>query len=116
MPRRHSDSQEFSRFIEADSVGARPIERHISANAEERAALAKRFEIQAIDCLEADFTLRRAGDGVIHIKGTVRGDVVQSCVVTLVPVPAKIEEVLAADFSAETDRQAADVEIDFEAA
>jgi uncharacterized metal-binding protein YceD (DUF177 family) len=116
MPRRHSDSQEFSRFIEADSVGTRPIERHISANAEERAALAERFEIVAIDRLEADFTLRRAGTGVIHVKGRVQGDVVQSCVVTLEPVPDKIEEEFAADFAAEADRPADDEEIDFEAA
>jgi uncharacterized metal-binding protein YceD (DUF177 family) len=116
MPRRHSDSQEFSRFIEADSVGARPIERQISANAEERAALAERFELRAIDRLEAAFTLRRAGDGVIHVKGRVRGDVVQSCVVTLEPVPATIEEEFAADFAANSDRQGEDEEIDFEAA
>ncbi|HVY97935.1 MAG TPA: DUF177 domain-containing protein [Dongiaceae bacterium] len=116
MPRRHSDSQEFSRFIEADSVGAQPIERRISANAEERAALARRFDLQAIDRLEADFTLRRAGNGVIHVRGTVRGEVVQSCVVTLEPVPARIEDEFAADFAAETDHPAEDEEIDFEAA
>jgi uncharacterized metal-binding protein YceD (DUF177 family) len=116
MPRRHSDSQEFSRFIEADSVGAKPIERQISANAEERAALAERFELQKIDRLEAEFTLRRAGNGVIHVKGTVHGDVVQSCVVTLEPVPAKIEETFAADFAAEAKGQEAEEEIDFDSA
>jgi uncharacterized metal-binding protein YceD (DUF177 family) len=116
MPRRHSDSQEFSRFIEADSVGAKPIERQISANAEERAALARRFDLQAVDRLEADFTLRRAGNGVIHINGAVRGEVVQSCVVTLEPVPARIDEEFAADFAAEPERPAEDEDIDFEAA
>jgi uncharacterized metal-binding protein YceD (DUF177 family) len=115
MPRRHSDSQEFSRFIEADNVGAKPVERQISANGEERAALAERFELQAIDRLEAEFTLRRAGNGVIHVKGTVRGEIVQSCVVTLDPVPARIEETFAADFAAEAKGQAEE-EIDFEAA
>jgi uncharacterized metal-binding protein YceD (DUF177 family) len=116
MPRRHSDSQEFSRFIEADSVGAKPLERQISANAEERAALARRFGLQAIDRLDADFTLRRAGNGVIHVKGTVRGQVVQSCVVTLEPVPAGIEEDFAADFVAEAAQPVEDEEIDFTAA
>jgi uncharacterized metal-binding protein YceD (DUF177 family) len=116
MPRRHSDSQEFSRFIEADSVGAKPVERQISANADERAALAKRFGLQAIDRLEANLTLRRAGDGVIHVRGTVRGEVVQSCVVTLEPVPGRIDEEFAADFAAAADRPSDDEEIDFEAA
>lgn len=116
MPRRHSDSQEFSRFIEADSVGARPVERQISANAEERAALARRFDLQAIDRLDADFTLRRAGTGVIHVNGTVRGDVVQSCVVTLEPVPAHVQDTFAVDFAADADTQAEEEEIDFDAA
>lgn len=116
MPRRHSDSQEFSRFIEADSVGAKPIERRISANAEERAALAERFELRKIDRLEAEFSLRRAGNGVIHVKGRVQGDVVQSCVVTLEPVAARIDEEFAADFAAEAKGQAAEEEIDFDAA
>jgi uncharacterized metal-binding protein YceD (DUF177 family) len=116
VPRRHSDSQEFSRFIEADSVGARPVERQISANAEERAALARRFGLQAIDRLEAEFVLQRAGNGVIHVKGRVRGEVVQSCVVTLEPVPGKVEEEFAADFAAVPDRPEEDEEIDFEAA
>jgi uncharacterized metal-binding protein YceD (DUF177 family) len=115
MPRRHSDSQEFSRFVEADNVGARPIERQISANAEERAALAERFKLQGIDRLDADFVLRRAGNGVIHVKGTVRGEVVQSCVVTLEPVPARIEEEFAADFAAGADKPAEEEDIDFEA-
>ena len=116
MPRRHSDSQEFSRFIEADSVGARPVERKISANGEERAALARRFGLQAIDRLEAEFTLQRAGNGVIHVKGKLEAEVVQSCVVTLEPVPARVEEEFAADFAVVPDRHQEDEEIDFEAA
>jgi len=35
MPRQHSDSQEFSRFVESDSVGTHRMERRISANPEE---------------------------------------------------------------------------------
>jgi uncharacterized metal-binding protein YceD (DUF177 family) len=116
MPRRHSDSQEFSRFIEADSVGARPVERQISANGEERAALARRFGLQAIDRLEAEFTLRRAGNGVIHVEGRLDAEIVQSCVVTLEPVPARVEEEFAADFADVPGRPAEDEEIDFEAA
>jgi hypothetical protein len=116
MPRRHSDSQEFSRFIEADSVGARPVERQISANGEERAALARRFGLVAIDRLEAELALRRAGNGVIHVNGTVRAEVVQSCVVTLEPVPARVEERFVADFADTAEPPAEADEIDFDAA
>ena len=115
MPRQHSDSQEFSRFVEADSVGTHRMERRISANPEERAALAKRFELVGIDRLEAVFSLKRAGGGVIHVSGELEAEVTQSCVVTLAPVPAKIAEAFSTDFADEDRRRPADTDLDFEA-
>lgn len=116
MPRQHSDSQEFSRFVEADSVGTHRMERRISANPEERAALAKRFELIGIDRLEAVFTLKRAGGGVIHVQGEIQAEVIQACVVTLAPVPARIAETFSADFAdADDRRRPAETDLDFEA-
>jgi len=115
MPRQHSDSQEFSRFVEADSVGTHRMERRISANPEERAALAKRFDLLGIDRLEAVFSLKRAGGGVIHIQGEIEAAVTQACVVTLAPVPAKIAERFSADFADEDRRRPAETDLDFEA-
>jgi uncharacterized metal-binding protein YceD (DUF177 family) len=116
MPRQHSDSQEFSRFVEADNVGTHRMERRISANPEERAALARRFELIAIDRLEAVFSLKRAGGGVIHVQGEIEAQVTQACVVTLAPVPAKIAETFSADFADEDRRRpAAETEVDLEA-
>lgn len=113
MPRQHSDSQEFSRFVEADSVGTHRMERRISANPEERAALAKRFGLLGIDRLEAVFSLKRAGGGVIHVSGELEAEVTQACVVTLAPVPAQVREAFAADFSDEDRRRPADPDLDF---
>jgi uncharacterized metal-binding protein YceD (DUF177 family) len=115
MPRQHSDSQEFSRFVEADSVGSHRMERRISANPEERAALAKRFGLLGIDRLEAVFSLKRAGGGVIHVSGELQAEVTQSCVVSLAPVPAKVAESFSADFADEDRRKTADLDLDFEA-
>jgi uncharacterized metal-binding protein YceD (DUF177 family) len=116
MPRQHSDSQEFSRFVEADSVGTHRMERRISANPEERAALARRFALIGIDRLEAFFSLKRAGGGVIHVQGEIQAEVIQSCVVTLAPVPAKVAETFSADFAdADDRRRMADPDLDFEA-
>ena len=115
MPRQHSDSQEFSRFVEADSVGTHRMERRISANPEERAALAKRFDLLAIARLEAVFSLKRAGGGVIHVSGELQAEVTQSCVVTLAPVPAKVAESFSADFADEDRRKMPDLDLDFEA-
>src|SRR5262245_15438538 len=103
MPRQHSDSQEFSRFVEADSVGTHRMERRISANPEERAALSRRFGLIGIGRLEAVFALKRAGGGVIHVTGELEADVTQSCVITLAPVPAQVRETFSADFADEED-------------
>ena len=107
MPRQHSDSQEFSRFVETDSVGTHRMERRISANPEERAALAKRFDLLGIDRLEAVFLLKRAGGGVIHVTGELAAAVTQACVVTLAPVEARIAETFSADF-VDADRRRTD--------
>lgn len=116
MPRQHSDSQEFSRFVEADSVGTHRMERRISANPEERAALARRFGLIGIDRLEAVFSLNRAGGGVIHIQGAIEAEVTQACVVTLAAVPARISETFSADFADVDDRRhPGDADLDFEA-
>lgn len=115
MPRQHSDSQEFSRFVEADSVGTHRMERRISANPEERAALAKRFGLIGIDRLEAVFSLKRAGGGVIHVAGEIAAEVTQACVVTLAPVPAKVAEAFSADFADEDRRRTTELDLDFEA-
>lgn len=114
MPRQHSDSQEFSRFVEADSVGTHRMERRISANPAERAALAKRFGLIGIDRLEAVCALKRAGDGVIHVTGELEADVIQSCVVTLAPVPAKVAEAFSADFADEDRRRPGDQDVGFD--
>lgn len=116
MPRQHSDSQEFSRFVEADSVGTHRMERRISANPEERAALARRFDLLGIDRLEARFSLKRAGGGVIHVQGEIEAEVTQACVVTLAPVPATIAERFSADFADEDDRRRpTESDLDFDA-
>jgi uncharacterized metal-binding protein YceD (DUF177 family) len=115
MPRQHSDSQEFSRFVEADSVGTHRMERRISANPEERAALAKRFDLIKIDRLESVFSLKRAGGGVIHVSGELEAELTQSCVVTLAPVPAKVTEAFSADFADEDRRRDDDPDLDFAA-
>jgi uncharacterized metal-binding protein YceD (DUF177 family) len=64
-----------------------------AANAEERAALALRFGL--IDLLSLDVEGRIAAfdhGRRARAEGTVRARVVQTCVVTLEPVPATIEE------------------------
>ena len=90
---------EFSRPRAVDTIPARGMAVRISADGAERQALAKRFKLRAIDLLEAEFTLRPvAGTPLVRVAGTVRGAVVQSCIISLEPVPASIEEEVEAEF------------------
>lgn len=83
---------EFSRPISADQIGPQEIQREIAANVAERARLAERFDLISLDRLEAVLTLKRDRAGLIQVRGRFEADVVQACVVSLEPVPAKLAE------------------------
>jgi uncharacterized metal-binding protein YceD (DUF177 family) len=87
-----SDHKEFSRSIEAASISARGTERRIEANAAEREALAELLDLQAISHLAATLSLRRLASGLVEVKGSLEAEVVQTCIVTLEPMPAKVAE------------------------
>ncbi|MCM8731205.1 YceD family protein [Hephaestia sp. GCM10023244] len=88
---------EFSRPIRLDTIGEQPRRIAIEADATERAALAERFGLIAIDRLAATFTLQREADGIVA-KGKVSAAVSQACVVTGEPVPAMVDEPVALRF------------------
>ena len=91
---------EFSRPLAAESVGTQPVERRIEAGPAERAALAGRFGLLALDRLEAVLSLRRDKGDIIRLEGHFLADAVQSCVVSLAPVPAHIEADFETSYSA----------------
>lgn len=65
----------------------------IVADALERAALARRFGLDSLKALTASVTLTKIGDGRrVRLSANFSADVVQSCVVTLEPVPSRIED------------------------
>ena len=59
--------------------------------ADERAALARRFGLLALDSLTAKVGLMPADGGLVRIHGTLAAEVTQACVVTLEPVTARVE-------------------------
>jgi len=106
---------EFSRPERLDTIGERSRTVTIEANAAERAALATRFGLAALEALEARFELRRELAG-ITATGRVRGRVIQNCVVTDEPVPGTIDEVVALRFvPSDQLPQEDEVEIDADA-
>ena len=62
---------EFSRPVRADQVRRMTGEVYVAADAAERAALAKRFGLAALDRLEADYVLTEE-DGAILARGRLR--------------------------------------------
>ena len=83
---------EFSRPVSTESIGQRDQLHEIEATEAERAALARRFDLVSLDAFRATIRLRRMNRGLIEAKGRIEAEVVQSCVVTLEPVPARISE------------------------
>ena len=62
---------EFNRPVPLDTLGEQPRELAVSATAEERAALARRFGLLGLDRLEANLAIARNGDEV-RVAGTLR--------------------------------------------
>jgi hypothetical protein len=83
---------EFSRVVEVERLGAEGIDMEIEADADERAALARRFGLVAIGRLAARVGVRRIDRRLIRVRGRLEADVTHTCVVTLEAVPEHVEE------------------------
>lgn len=101
---------EFSRPERLDTIGTAPRHVAIEANEAERAALAHRFDLVAVDRLAAELDLHREAGGVV-VRGRVEGAVTQACVITGDPVAARIDEPLALRF-VEGQPDAEELELD----
>lgn len=78
---------EFSRPINLDTVGETSRSVAIEADAEEKAALARRFDLVSLQRLASSATLVRQAAGIL-VEGRVRATAVQRCVATDVTLPA----------------------------
>lgn len=90
---------EFSRPVDVSRMGRLEHRMEIKANAEERAALAKRFDLVELPELTAALVLKKRGDGVFELTGRWHARVAQSCVVTLEPVWAELGDEVRLFFS-----------------
>ena len=86
---------EFSRPLALGRVGPEGRTEVLEATGSERAALARRFGIPAIDSLRATLRLVPEEDGAVMVRGRLEAAVVQDCVVTLEPVPQQVAEDIA---------------------
>lgn len=104
---------EFSRPVHIDVVAARAVTLKLEAEPDERRALAARLSLVSLERLTARAELEPLGDrGRVRVRVILVADVIQSCVVTLEPVPAHIEESFGLVFAPPTDIPAEKGEVD----
>jgi len=96
------DIPEFSRVVQEEMVTAGGLVREVEASPSECRALAARFGLVAVNRLNATVRLHRLDGGpMVRVRGRLSADVVQTCVVSLDPVPAHVVEDFAALFAPE---------------
>ena len=88
---------EFARPQRIDTIGGEARGVEVDADAAERAALAARFDLIAIDRLAGAFTVRREAMGIL-VEGRVEASLTQACSITGDPLPATIDEPVALRF------------------
>jgi uncharacterized metal-binding protein YceD (DUF177 family) len=84
-------SLEFSRPVSTTRLGVDAVVYPLAANEAERAALARRFDIIALDYLTATVRLVRQGRD-ISLSAELAADVVQLCGVTLEPFASRVTD------------------------
>ena len=100
----------FARHLRLDQV--RDGERlDLVADETERAAIARRLDLAALERLEAHVCLERTGD-VVRAKGRLVASLDQSCVVTGDPVAAHVDEPFALTFVPEPPVARPDEEVE----
>ena len=82
---------EFSHVVAVESLEDGETVIDIEADADERAALARRFGLLALDSLTAKVGLTPVDGGLVRVHGTLAAKVTQACVVTLKPVMTGVE-------------------------
>lgn len=73
-------------------IGREGISETRSATEEQRLELARELDILACDRLSVTYDIKALGGGRYAFSGRLAADVTQACVVSLDPVPARIEE------------------------
>lgn len=100
---------EFSRPIDLRQITDRPV--RLEASPAERAALAARFGLVAVEKLEAEVTLDPRGEA-IEARGRLRAEIVQSCAVSGEDLPVSIDEPIALRFVPERTIEEEEIELE----
>ena len=103
---------EFSRTYDPRLLPGSTVE--LAADANERTALAKRFDLVRVDSMTATIDLEREANGA-SAKGRLKAEIVQSCAVSGEDLPVSIDEPVNLHFVPARGPSAPDEEIELEA-
>jgi uncharacterized metal-binding protein YceD (DUF177 family) len=92
MKNNEGEKPPFSYPVKVGHVSANPVVVTVEANDAERAALADVWQVVAVKSLKAELQIARWKKDGVRVRGDVKAEIVQSCVVTLEPVQARINE------------------------
>lgn len=105
------NAPEFARPQRIDTIGGEARDVDIAADEAERAALAKRFDLIAIERLTGHFTIRRDAIGIL-VEGRIAAALTQACSITGDPLPATVDEPVALRFVPAGEASQDEVELD----
>jgi uncharacterized metal-binding protein YceD (DUF177 family) len=104
---------EFSHPVPLSEIGSKAVHVKLVASDEQRAALARRFDLLSLDALSANVSVRHENEGIM-VEGRLEAELIQACVASGAPVPAKLSERFTIRFIPDPEH-APDVEIELEA-
>ncbi len=100
------DEVPFSYLVKVGHISANPVDVHLEADARELKALAETWNVLSVEALRADLQISRWKRDGVRVKGRVKANIVQECVVTLEPVPSAIDETFEQIFVPENSKLA----------
>ena len=96
----------FSFPVKVGHISANPVTVRLEANERELADLAKLWQVLAVRSLTAELQINRWKRDGVRIKGRVRAEITQACVVTLDPVDSVVDEAIEQVFVPEGSKLA----------
>lgn len=91
--------REFSYAVLADDITTAPAQITFEPNEHERAKIAERLHIIALDRASVTIELVRESGHIFYVRGEFSADIRQECVVTLEPIQSTIGDEFEAWFS-----------------
>lgn len=102
----------WSDRVRLDQIGT-GLKRHLEAEAADRAQIAQALNLADLGSLKADVEIKPTGAGW-HLAGVLHADVVQTCGVTLEPLPSRIDTQFSVDVMEAMDGVPHDDEFDID--